>query len=239
MREQGTTDVRFTDIARVMGMTAPALYRYFADRDELLTALIADAYGALGARIAAAREPLPAEDLGGRWVAAAQRLPRVGPQRAAAVRAGPRACRCPATPPPTRAPRPRPPRPRWPSWPAVRRGRASRPARRAADPRGRRQAIADCAKAKHDELEGVVPPETLPGHAAGLGDAARLHQPGGLRPLRLARARGPRRAVPAATSGWPPRPPGCPSRPRPPEVSRAPQGSCAPAAVRGGAPRPG
>ena len=49
MREQGTTDVRFTDIARVMGMTPPALYRYFADRDELLTALITDAYGDLGA----------------------------------------------------------------------------------------------------------------------------------------------------------------------------------------------
>ena len=28
MREEGTTDVRFTDIARVMGMTPPALYRY-------------------------------------------------------------------------------------------------------------------------------------------------------------------------------------------------------------------
>ena len=27
MSEQGTTDVRFTDIARVMGMTPPALYR--------------------------------------------------------------------------------------------------------------------------------------------------------------------------------------------------------------------
>ena len=46
MREQGTTDVRFTDIARVMGMTPPALYRYFADRDELLTDLITDAYDA-------------------------------------------------------------------------------------------------------------------------------------------------------------------------------------------------
>ena len=51
MREQGTTDVRFTDIARVMGMTPPALYRYFADRDELLTALITDAYGNLGATV--------------------------------------------------------------------------------------------------------------------------------------------------------------------------------------------
>ena len=34
MRQQGNTDVRFTDIARVMGLTPPALYRYYADRDE-------------------------------------------------------------------------------------------------------------------------------------------------------------------------------------------------------------
>jgi AcrR family transcriptional regulator len=63
MREQGTTDVRFTDIARVMGMTAPALYRYYGDRDELLTELIADAYVALGEAIAAALEPLAIYDL--------------------------------------------------------------------------------------------------------------------------------------------------------------------------------
>ena len=33
MRDSGTTDARFTDIARVMGMTPPALYRYFGDSD--------------------------------------------------------------------------------------------------------------------------------------------------------------------------------------------------------------
>ena len=71
MREQGTTDVRFTDIARVMGMTAPALYRYYGDRDELLTELIADAYVALGEAIAAALEPLALDDIGGRWLVAA------------------------------------------------------------------------------------------------------------------------------------------------------------------------
>lgn len=71
MRESGTTDVRFTDIARVMGMTPPALYRYFADRDELLTALIVDGYQDLGARIAAARDAVPTGDIAGRWVAAA------------------------------------------------------------------------------------------------------------------------------------------------------------------------
>ena len=78
MREQGTTDVRFTDIARVMGMTPPALYRYFADRDELLGALIADCYDDLGAAVARARDSVPADDIGGRWFAAAAGVPRSG-----------------------------------------------------------------------------------------------------------------------------------------------------------------
>jgi AcrR family transcriptional regulator len=72
MREQHTTDVRFTDIARVMGMTPPALYRYFSDRDELLTALITDAYNDLGHQVAQSRDRAPASDIGGRWLAAAQ-----------------------------------------------------------------------------------------------------------------------------------------------------------------------
>jgi AcrR family transcriptional regulator len=42
MRGQGTPAIRFTDIAKEMGMTPPALYRYYADRDELLTELIAE-----------------------------------------------------------------------------------------------------------------------------------------------------------------------------------------------------
>ena len=67
MREQETTDVRFTDIARVMGMTPPALYRYFADRDELLTELIVDAYTELGTAVATARDSVPEKDIGGRW----------------------------------------------------------------------------------------------------------------------------------------------------------------------------
>src|SRR5213595_544247 len=35
-------------VARDMGMVSSALYRYFASRDELLTALIIDAYNSLG-----------------------------------------------------------------------------------------------------------------------------------------------------------------------------------------------
>jgi AcrR family transcriptional regulator len=71
MRDQGTTDVRFSDIARVMGMTAPALYRYFRDRDELLTALIADAYDDLADAVADAREAVPQDAVGDRLLAVA------------------------------------------------------------------------------------------------------------------------------------------------------------------------
>jgi len=72
MREQGTTEVRFSDIAREMGMTAPALYRYFADRDELLTALIADAYNDLADIVAEAQEKVPVDDPSGRLLAVSQ-----------------------------------------------------------------------------------------------------------------------------------------------------------------------
>ncbi len=71
MRENATTDVTFTDIARAMGMTAPALYRYFDDRDALLTALIADGYSALGEALAEAAGAIGDDDVGGRWAAAA------------------------------------------------------------------------------------------------------------------------------------------------------------------------
>jgi AcrR family transcriptional regulator len=72
MHEQGSADLRFSDIAREMGMTAPALYRYFSDRDELLSALIADAYNDLADAVEAAREGVSADDPTGRWYAVSQ-----------------------------------------------------------------------------------------------------------------------------------------------------------------------
>jgi AcrR family transcriptional regulator len=72
MREQGTTDFRFSDIARLLGVTPPALYRYFGDRNDLLTAMIADAYDDLAHDVAAARESVPADDIGRRLLAMAQ-----------------------------------------------------------------------------------------------------------------------------------------------------------------------
>lgn len=72
MREHGTVEVRFTDIARVMDMTPPALYRYFADRDELISALIADAYEALGRSVAESRAQVAPGDIAAAWLAAGQ-----------------------------------------------------------------------------------------------------------------------------------------------------------------------
>ncbi|GAA0946095.1 TetR/AcrR family transcriptional regulator [Virgisporangium aurantiacum] len=72
MRSSGSIDIKFTDIARVMELTPPALYRYFADRDALLNVLIADAYVALGAAVAAARDAVPVADVWRRFLAIAQ-----------------------------------------------------------------------------------------------------------------------------------------------------------------------
>jgi AcrR family transcriptional regulator len=60
MAAEGTAGVTLRAIAREMGMTAPALYRYFGSRDELVTALVVDAYDALADAMAAAVEAVPA-----------------------------------------------------------------------------------------------------------------------------------------------------------------------------------
>ena len=54
MAAEGTAGVNLRAIAREMGMTAPALYRYFASRDDLVTALVTDAYDALADAMEAA-----------------------------------------------------------------------------------------------------------------------------------------------------------------------------------------
>jgi AcrR family transcriptional regulator len=60
-------------VARDMGMVSSAVYRYFASRDELLTALILDAYNDLGATVEAADAAMTDRaDLRGRWLAAAR-----------------------------------------------------------------------------------------------------------------------------------------------------------------------
>lgn len=160
MAEHGTTDVRFTDIARVMGMTPPALYRYYADRDDLLGDLISDTYEHLGAAIAVARDAVDPADLGGRWHAAASAYrdwARSQPQRFALVFGLP-----------------------VPGYVAPEDGPTTEAAKRAMSQLGDlffsaaqsgqllpplvtkvSDAMVSCAHQKHPELEGTVPPESF------------------------------------------------------------------------------
>jgi AcrR family transcriptional regulator len=63
-------------VARDMGMVSSALYRYFASRDELLTALILDAYNALADAAEQADAEVERADLRGRWLAACRAVRR-------------------------------------------------------------------------------------------------------------------------------------------------------------------
>lgn len=53
--EKGAPALSLRGIARKMGMTAPALYRYFENRDALVTALIMQAYQSLRDQLEATR----------------------------------------------------------------------------------------------------------------------------------------------------------------------------------------
>jgi AcrR family transcriptional regulator len=57
-------------VARDMGMVSSAMYRYFPSRDDLLTALILDAYNALADAAEQADAAVDRADLRGRWLAA-------------------------------------------------------------------------------------------------------------------------------------------------------------------------
>ncbi|HEY3477347.1 MAG TPA: TetR/AcrR family transcriptional regulator [Streptomyces sp.] len=59
----GATALSLNAIAKQMGLSGPALYRYFAGRDELITALVRDAYRSLADALQATvvAPPLPAD----------------------------------------------------------------------------------------------------------------------------------------------------------------------------------
>ncbi|MFF4547141.1 TetR/AcrR family transcriptional regulator [Streptomyces sp. NPDC001406] len=73
---QGAAKLSLRAVARELGMVSSALYRYFPSRDDLLTALIIDAYDSLGeaaeAAAAEVRDAAPAE----RWVAVCEAVRR-------------------------------------------------------------------------------------------------------------------------------------------------------------------
>lgn len=71
MRTTSPDQLSLRAIARDMGLTAPALYRYYDSREALITALIVDAYTGLVDEIERARDAVPADDLVRRLMAAA------------------------------------------------------------------------------------------------------------------------------------------------------------------------
>jgi AcrR family transcriptional regulator len=73
---EGAPSLSLRAIARDLGMASSAIYRYFASRDELLTALIIDSYEALGAAVEDASTKAKPDDLLGRWIALGQAVRR-------------------------------------------------------------------------------------------------------------------------------------------------------------------
>ncbi len=69
--EEGASNLSLRAISRELGMASSAIYRYFASRDELLTALIVDAYNDLGDAVEAADRDKDRSDYGGRFAAIA------------------------------------------------------------------------------------------------------------------------------------------------------------------------
>lgn len=57
LAEVGANGLSLRAVARELGMVSSALYRYFASRDQLLTALIVDAYDSLGDAVEQADDP--------------------------------------------------------------------------------------------------------------------------------------------------------------------------------------
>ncbi len=70
MAEQGTASIGLRAIARDLDMTAPALYRYFPSLDDLITALILDAFNSSADALAAAEAQQPPENYAARLFAA-------------------------------------------------------------------------------------------------------------------------------------------------------------------------
>ena len=66
---EGASGLSLRAIARELGASSSAVYRYVASRDDLLTRLIVAAYDAMGAAAEAQEAAVAREDLAGRWSA--------------------------------------------------------------------------------------------------------------------------------------------------------------------------
>lgn len=64
---QGVASLSLRAIAREMGMTAPGLYRYYPSRDDLVTALIVEAFNSFSDALEKARDEYDQSDHAGRF----------------------------------------------------------------------------------------------------------------------------------------------------------------------------
>lgn len=72
LAEGGSAQLSLRAVARELGMVSSAIYRYYPSRDELLTALIIDAYDAAGSAAEQAESDVRRTDFAGRWLAVAR-----------------------------------------------------------------------------------------------------------------------------------------------------------------------
>ena len=73
---EGASSLSLRAIARELDMASSAIYRYFPSRDELLTALIVDAYDSIGSAVEQAADTHASESTRARFVAIAQTIRR-------------------------------------------------------------------------------------------------------------------------------------------------------------------
>jgi AcrR family transcriptional regulator len=71
LAEEGAAALSLRAVARDVGMVSSAVYRYFPSRDDLLTALIVDAFDAVGQAAEEAEAACARDDVRGRWTAIA------------------------------------------------------------------------------------------------------------------------------------------------------------------------
>ncbi|MFI5959392.1 TetR/AcrR family transcriptional regulator [Cryptosporangium sp. NPDC051539] len=76
LTDVGAAALSLRAVARELGMASSAVYRYFPSRDELLTALIVDAYDAVGAAAEQAEASVARADHAGRWLVTATAVRR-------------------------------------------------------------------------------------------------------------------------------------------------------------------
>jgi AcrR family transcriptional regulator len=92
LAEEGSAALSLRAVAREVGMVSSAVYRYFPSRDDLLTALIVDAYDAVGAAAETALADVARQGVVARWVhvtAAIRRWALAHPQEYALIYGSP------------------------------------------------------------------------------------------------------------------------------------------------------